>query len=61
MKKFIKNNIAILISFTILFAFATFLCVKQVINDREMKQLSIEIKEECKDILEKGIENEISL
>ncbi|MGM9875190.1 MAG: hypothetical protein ACI32H_04635 [Bacilli bacterium] len=59
MKKFIKNNIAILISFTILFAFATFLCVKQVINDREIKQLRIEIKEECKDILEKGIENEI--
>lgn len=58
MKKFVKNNIGILMSLTILFFFATFLCAKVVINDRETKQLSIEIKERCKVILEKGIENE---
>lgn len=61
MKKIIKNNMPLIISFTILFAFTTFLGIKVVINDRENERISIEIKEKCIEYLKTHKDNETCL
>lgn len=61
MKKFIKNNKALLISFMILFIFTTFLGIKVIINDKDSKDFSIKEKEMCKETLKNDPTNEICL
>ena len=61
MKKFIQNNKVLLISFMILFMFTTFLGIKVIINDKDSEDLSIKVKEMCKETLKTDPTNEICL
>lgn len=61
MKKFIQNNKVLLISFIILFMFTTFLGIKVIINDKDSEDLSIKVKEMCKETLKTDPTNEICL
>lgn len=61
MKKFIKNNIAILIAFLILFIFSTILCIRNIKSARINEESRIEGIEVCKDILKHDKYNEICL
>lgn len=61
MKKFIQNNKVLLISFMILFTFTTFLGIKVIINDKDSEDLSIKVKEMCKETLKTDSTNEICL
>lgn len=61
MKKFIQNNKVLLISFIILFIFATFLGIKVIINDKESEDFSIKAREMCKKVLKTDPTNEICL
>ena len=61
MKKFIKNNIAVLIAFLILFTFSTILCIRNIKSARTNEESRIEGIEVCKDILKHDKYNEICL
>lgn len=61
MKKFIKNNIAVLIAFLILFTFSTILCIRNIKSARINEESRIEGIEVCKDILKYDKYNEICL
>lgn len=61
MKNFIQNNKVLLISFMILFMFTTFLGIKVIINDKDSEDLSIKVKEMCKETLKTDPTNEICL
>lgn len=61
MKKFIKNNIAVLIAFLILFIFSTILCIRNIKSARINEESRIEGIEVCKDILKYDKYNEICL
>lgn len=61
MKKFIQNNKVLLISFMILFMFTTFLGIKVIINDKDSEDLSVKVKEMCKETLKTDPTNEICL
>lgn len=61
MKKFIKNNIAVLIAFLILFIFSTILCIKNIKSARINEESRIEGIEVCKEILKYDKYNEICL
>ena len=61
MKKFIKNNIAVLIAFLILFIFSTILCIRNIKSARINEESRIEGIEVCKDILKHDKYNEICL
>lgn len=61
MKKFIKNNIAVLIAFLILFTFSTILCIRNIKSARINEESRIEGIEVCKDILKHDKYNEICL
>lgn len=61
MKKFIQNNKVLLISFMILFMFTTFLGIKVIINGKDSEDLSIKVKEMCKETLKTDPTNEICL
>ena len=61
MKKFIKNNIAVLIAFLILFIFSTILCIRNIKSARINEESRIEGIEVCKEILKHDKYNEICL
>lgn len=61
MKKFIKNNIAVLIAFLILFTFSTILCIRNIKSARINEESRIEGIEVCKEILKHDKYNEICL
>lgn len=61
MKKFIKNNIAVLIAFLTLFIFSTILCIRNIKSARINEESRIEGIEVCKDILKHDKYNEICL
>lgn len=61
MKKFIKNNIAVLIAFLILFIFSTILCIRNIKSARINEESRIEDIEVCKEILKHDKYNEICL
>lgn len=61
MKKFIKNNIAVLIAFLILFIFSTILCIRNIKSARINEESRIEGIELCKEILKHDKYNEICL
>lgn len=61
MKKFIKNNIAVLIAFLILFIFSTILCIRNIKSARINEESRIEGIEICKEILKHDKYNEICL
>lgn len=61
MKKFIKNNIAVLIAFLILFIFSTILCMRNIKSARINEESRIEGIEVCKEILKHDKYNEICL
>lgn len=61
MKKFIKNNIAVLIAFLILFTFSTILCIRNIKSARINEESRIEGIEVCKEILKYDKYNEICL
>lgn len=61
MKKFIKNNIAVLIAFLILFIFSTILCIRNIKSARINEESRIEGIEVCKEILKYDKYNEICL
>lgn len=61
MKKFIKNNIAVLITFLILFIFSTILCIRNIKSARINEESRIEGIEVCKEILKHDKYNEICL
>lgn len=61
MKKFIKNNIAVLIVFLILFIFSTILCIRNIKSARINEESRIEGIEVCKEILKHDKYNEICL
>lgn len=61
MKKIIRNNKVLLISFMILFIFTTFLGIKVIINDKHFENFSIKAKEMCKETLKTDPTNEICL
>ena len=61
MKKFIKNNIAVLIAFLILFIFSTILCIRNIKSARINEESRIEAIEVCKEILKHDKYNEICL
>lgn len=61
MKKFIKNNIAVLIAFLILFIFSTILCIRNIKSSRINEESRIEGIEVCKEILKHDKYNEICL
>lgn len=61
MKKFIKNNIAVLIAFLILFIFSTILCIRNIKSARINEESRIEGIEVYKEILKHDKYNEICL
>lgn len=61
MKKFIKNNIAVLIAFLILFIFSTILFIRNIKSARINEESRIEGIEVCKEILKHDKYNEICL
>lgn len=61
MKRFIKNNIAVLIAFLILFIFSTILCIRNIKSARINEESRIEGIEVCKEILKHDKYNEICL
>lgn len=61
MKKFIKNNIAVLIAFLILFIFSTILCIRNIKSARINEESRIEGIEVCKEILKYDKYNKICL
>lgn len=61
MKKFIKNNIAVLIAFLILFTLSTILCIRNIKSARINEESRIEGIEVCKEILKHDKYNEICL
>lgn len=61
MKKFIKNNITVLIAFLILFIFSTILCIRNIKSARINEESRIEGIEVCKEILKHDKYNEICL
>lgn len=60
-EKVIKNNIAVLIAFLILFIFSTILCIRNIKSARINEESRIEGIEVCKEILKHDKYNEICL
>ena len=61
MKKFIKNNIAVIISFFILFIMVNIFCIRYVYNDKIESTQSETARTYCKLVLESDSTNEMCL